>query len=148
MPALNCPSLPPQPAATADAAAPTRCYVLRCPTVLLPLTRGCHRPLSHSLQSLPPEVREAKFVGLAALRAEMYDRNLQVRGSSCNQLPVACWVAGCLLAMDGTLLLLAELAMPVRLCNCTAVSCTVSHPFSPAPLAACSVPAGAAAHAG
>lgn len=32
-----------------------------------------------TLQSLPPEVREAKFVGLAALRAEMYDRNLQVR---------------------------------------------------------------------
>ena len=30
-------------------------------------------------QSLPPEVREAKFVGLAALRAEMYDRNLQAR---------------------------------------------------------------------
>lgn len=30
------------------------------------------------MQSLPPEVREAKFVGLAALRAEMYDRNLQV----------------------------------------------------------------------
>ncbi|PRW45695.1 hypothetical protein C2E21_5862 [Chlorella sorokiniana] len=30
------------------------------------------------VQSLPPEVREAKFVGLAALRTEMYDRNLQV----------------------------------------------------------------------
>lgn len=30
--------------------------------------------------SQPPEAREAKFVGLAALRAEMYDRNLQVGG--------------------------------------------------------------------
>jgi len=28
--------------------------------------------------SLEPELREAKRVGLAALRAEMYDRNLQV----------------------------------------------------------------------
>lgn len=37
---------------------------------------ACH---PRTLQSLPPEVREAKFVGLAALRAEMYDRNLQVR---------------------------------------------------------------------
>lgn len=36
---------------------------------------ACH---PRTLQSLPPEVREAKFVGLAALRAEMYDRNLQV----------------------------------------------------------------------
>ncbi len=39
------------------------------------------------MQSLPPEVREAKFVGLAALRAEMYDRNLQV-GQLCTPLPV------------------------------------------------------------
>ena len=30
--------------------------------------------------------------------------------------------------------------MPVRLCNCAAVSCTGSHPLSPAPLAACPVP--------
>jgi hypothetical protein len=29
---------------------------------------------------LEPAVREAKAVGLAALRAEMYDRNLQVGG--------------------------------------------------------------------
>jgi len=36
-------------------------------------------PSCPPLQSLPPEVREAKFVGLAALRAEMYDRNLQVQ---------------------------------------------------------------------
>ena len=28
---------------------------------------------------LQPEQREAKVVGLAALRAEMYDRNLQVQ---------------------------------------------------------------------
>lgn len=30
---------------------------------------------------LDPELREAKRVGLAALRAEMYERNLQVGGA-------------------------------------------------------------------
>lgn len=43
--------------------------------------------------SQPPEVRDAKAVGLGALRAEMYDRNLQV-GWGWGEVGVVRWAGG------------------------------------------------------